>query len=343
MLRVSKMLLLMCAADVSLRVRKVSGRLIMHVVVFLLFCGVALAQTRFAPMVEIGGANLPAQRIGAYDLIAVSVYDQPEFTRSVRVGADGFIRLPMLERHIKAEGLLPAELETSIVEALSAEDILVDPFVTVTIAEYHSRPISVIGSVKNPITFQAAGPVTLLEAITRAGGLSPDAGLEILVTRTQPGEEGKPASLTQRIAVKELIGATDPELNLQLHGGEEIRVPEIGKIFVVGNVKSPGVFPVQDDAETTVLQMLALAEGLTPYAGKQAFIYRREASGSKNEITIELRKIMERDAPDVPLVAKDVLYIPDNRSGRLTATVLERIISFGAGVASGALIYGTIR
>ena len=315
----------------------------MRGVIFLLFCGIALAQTGPPlPIMDLG-ANLPTQEIGANDLIAVSVYDQPEFTRSVRVSADGFIRLPMLERRIEAEGLLPSELETSIAEALRAEEILVDPIVTVTIAEYQSRPISVAGAVKNPVTLQAVGPVTLLEAITRAGGLSPDAGLEILVTRSQPGKQGKPTALTQRIPVKGLIDAAAPELNIQLHGGEEIRVPEIGKIYVVGNVKNPGVSPVQDDAETTVLQMLALAEGLTPYAGKQAFIYRREASGSKNEIPIELRKIMERKAPDVPLVAKDVLYIPDNRGGRLTAAVLDKIISFGAGIASGVLIYRTIR
>ena len=220
MLRVPKTLLWMCDAAFSPWAREVAGRLIRRGVVFLLFSGVALAQTRPSlPTIDLG-ANLPAQRIGANDLIAVSVYDQPEFTRSVRVSADGFIRLPMLERRIEAEGLLPSELETSIAEALRAEEILVDPIVTVTIAEYQSRPISVAGAVKNPITFQAVGPVTLLEAITRAGGLSPDAGLEILVTRSQPGEHGKPTALTQRIPVKALIDAAAPELNIQLHGGE---------------------------------------------------------------------------------------------------------------------------
>ena len=315
----------------------------MRGVILLLFCGIALAQTGPPlPTMELG-ANLPAQEIGANDLIAVSVYDQPEFTRSVRVSADGFIRLPMLERRIEAEGLLPSELETSIAEALRAEEILVDPIVTVTIAEYQSRPISVAGAVKNPVTLQAVGPVTLLEAITRAGGLSPDAGLEILVTQSQPGEQGKPTALTQRIPVKGLIDAAAPELNIQLHGGEEIRVPEIGKIFVVGNVKKPGVFSIQDASETTVLQMLALAEGLTPYAGKQAFLYRREAAGSKNEIPIELRKILERKAPDVTLLANDILYIPDNKGRRVSMAVLEKIASFAAGTASGILIYSTIR
>ncbi len=319
------------------------SRCIVVVMVQVLVSLVALAQTGPAPVGDAGGANLPAQRIGANDLIAVSVYGHPEFTRSVRVSADGHIRLPMLENRIKAQGLFPMEMERDIAGALRAEHILVDPIVTVTIAEYHSRPISVAGAVKSPLTFQAVGPVSLLDAITRAGGLGPEAGLEILVSRTQPGEAGKPTALTQRIPVKGLIDAADQELNISLYGGEEIRVPEVGKIFVVGNVKRPGAFPVQETSETTVLQMLALAEGLTPYAAKQAYIYRREASGSKNEIPVELRKIMERKAPDVPLVANDLLYIPDNRGRRASMAALERILSFTAGTASGVLIYSTIR
>src|SRR5580693_4431499 len=83
------------------------------------------------------GANLPAQPVGANDLIAVSVYDAPELSRTVRISGDGFVRLPMLRQRIKAEGSYPAELEIAIAKALREEQILVDPFVTVTIAEYH--------------------------------------------------------------------------------------------------------------------------------------------------------------------------------------------------------------
>ncbi len=96
---------------------------------------------------------------------------------------------------------------------------------------------------------------------------------------------------------KQLIDAADPEVNLKLVGGEEIRVPEVGKVFVLGNVKRPGAFPVQGTQETTVLQMIALSEGLMPYAAKQAFIYRREGNGNKNEIAIELSEIMKRKKP----------------------------------------------
>lgn len=299
-----------------------------------------LAQTRLPTTVEVGGANLPAQKIGANDLIAISVYDAPELTRTVRVSADGYIRLPMLKQRLRAEGRLPAELEAAIAEALQAEQILVDPVVTVTVVEYQSRPIRVAGAVKNPITFQAVGEVTLLEALTRAGGLTPEAGPEILVSRRVSDPQEGSQLVTQRVAVKALIDAADPEANLRLFGGEEIRVPEAGKVYVVGNVKKPGAYPVGEPSEATVLRMLALAEGLAPYAQKQAFIIRRdERTGAKYEIPVELRKILERKAPDVPLLANDILYIPDNSGRRATVTALDRIAGFGAATASGILIW----
>jgi len=302
--------------------------------------GVAWAQTR--PVAENVNANLPAQRIGANDLIAVSVYDAPELTRTVRVGADGMIRLPMLKRRVKAEGLMPGELEAAVSAALVAEGLIVDPFVTITIAEYNSRPISVVGAVKQPLTFQASGPVTLLEAITKAGGLAPEAGPEILVSRAQSGADGTVTALVQRILVKGLIDAADPALNISLIGGEEIRVPEVGKVYVIGNVKRPGAFAVQDGVETTVLKMLALSEGLMPYASRDAYIYRREANGSKNEIIVPLSKIMDRKAPDAPLLANDILYVPDNKGRRMTLGALEKILVFGAGAGS-ALIYAGVK
>jgi polysaccharide export outer membrane protein len=210
----------------------------------------------------------------------------------------------------------------------------------VTVAEYHSRPIRVMGAVRKPVTFQADGPLTLLDALARAEGLSLEAGPEILLSRMQPGPGGAPTALVQRIPVKGLIDAADPELNLKLAGGEEIRVPEVGKVYVVGNVKKPGAYPVQDAAETTVLKMLALAEGLTPFAGTQAYIYRREGGmGTKNEIPIELQKILQRKAPDAPLLANDILYVPDNKGRRMALHALERISGFGAATASGVLVW----
>lgn len=282
-------------------------------------------------------ANLPAQRIGANDLLVVSVYDAPEFTRTVRVGADGFMRLPMLTQRIKAQDLMPGELESAIAKALKDEQLIVDPFVTVTVAEYISHPISVAGAVKQPLTFQATGPVTLLEALTRAGGLSPEAGPEILVSRTMAGPDGGSTALVQRILVKGLIDDADSALNIVLKGGEEVRVPEVGKVYVIGNVKMPGAYPLGDGTESSVLKMLAVSQGLMPYAAKQAYIYRREGNGKKNEIPIELNKIMQRKAPDPPLLADDILYVPDNKGRRLTLGALEKVLLLGSGAGAAAI------
>ena len=295
----------------------------------------ANAQSQPARMEEVGRTNLPVQKLGANDLVAVSVYDAPEMTRTLRVDAEGSISLPLLKRIIPAEGLLPHDLESSIAGALRDEQILVEPIVKVTVVEYYSRPISIVGAVRKPVTFQAVGKVTLLEAIARAEGLSPEAGLEILVSR--------PLEAVLRIPVKSLIDEADPEVNLTLVGGEEIRVPEAGKIYVVGNVKKPGAFPVRDSADTSVLKALALADGLAPYASRQAYIYRREPSGAaKKEIEIELEKIMKRKSPDVQLEANDILYIPDNSRKRATMTALEKFILTGSALGA-ALVYAGVR
>ncbi len=210
---------------------------------------------------------------------------------------------------------------------------MVDPIVNVSIVEYRSRPVSVTGAVKQPLTFQAFGTVTLLDAIARAEGLTDDAGPDILVTRTaEPG-------LTRRIPIKALLSNTDPALNVTLQGDEEVRVPDAGKVYIVGNIKKPGAFKLQQAGETSVLRMLALSEGLQSYSSDIAYIYRRDAAGNREEIPVELRKITQRKISDVSLKAEDVFYIPDNKGKRLTMTALDRIASFGAVTGSGVLIW----
>ena len=278
--------------------------------------------------------NLPAQKIGANDLLLITVSDSPELTRTFRVDPTGSLDLPLINRSIRAAGFMPAELERAIGKLLKDADLLVDPIVRVTVAEYHSRPISVAGAVRKPLTFQAIGGVTLLEAITRAEGLSDAAGGEILVSR--PGE----TTPITRIAVRRLMDSADPALNLKLEGGEEIRVPEAVRVYVAGNVRKPGAVTVREGDELTVLKLLAIAEGLTPYASKLAYVYRTLGeAGAKSEITVELDKIMKRLTPDVALLPHDVLYVPDNTRRRTSMTVLDRITLFGSTAGATALIW----
>jgi polysaccharide biosynthesis/export protein len=296
----------------------------------LVACIAASAQVRPSLMEEVGKANLPAQELHPGDLVAVSVYDAPELTRTVRVDPDGTIRLPLLAEGVNATGLLPRELEIALTSALKFGEILVDPVVKITVVEYHSRPISVMGAVRRPITFQSDGSVTLLEALSRAEGLTEDAGSEILVTQNDT---------VQRIPVKQLLSKADPAVNLILTGNEEIRVPVAGKIFVLGNIRKPGGFAVRDPADSTVLKMVALSEGLMPFSEKIAYIVRRREGEKPQEIPIELAKIMERKSSDVPLEIGDILYVPDNKSRRSTMSIIDRLAGFGSATASGLVIW----
>ena len=303
----------------------------MRTLLMLAVSAAVLAQPRPNLMSEVGRDNLPAKTLGVDDLVAVSVYDAPELSRTVRVEPDGTIHLPLVESGVQAAGLLPRELEAGIAAALKSGQILVDPVVKVTVAEYHSRPISVMGAVRRPVTFQADGTVTLLDALARAEGLTNEAGTEILLTR---------GDSIEHIPVKRMLNHADPAVNPVLQGGEEVRVPEAGKIFVLGNVRRPGAYPLRDADDNTLLKLVALSEGLAPYAEEIAYVIHRDESGVPHQTPVEIAKIMRRKAPDVALEAGDILYVPDNKSRRNTMTILERLTNVGASTASGLVIWG---
>ncbi len=285
-------------------------------------------------------SNLPVARIGDNDLIGVTVYDAPELTRTVRVSSEGDILLPMVKQPIHAAGLYPEELEKAIAGALIRDHVLVDPVVTVSIVEYQSRPITVAGAVRMPLTFQATGNVTLLDAISKAQGLTENAGSEILVSDQAPGPDGKPNALVQRIPVRGLLDGSNPSLNLSLQGGEVIRVPEAGRVFVLGDVKKPGAFYITDGSESSVMKAISLSEGLDAFPSHNAYIYRVEGgAGGRNEIPVELKKIMDRKSPDVPLLANDILYIPNATGTRASLKVLETSVGLAAGLGSALIIY----
>jgi polysaccharide biosynthesis/export protein len=286
-----------------------------------------------------GADALPSQKIGPGDLISLTVSDCPEMSHNFRVSSTGLLILPHLKEPIIAAGKEAMDIEVEVTDALVKGEVLVSPVVTASVVEYRSVPVSVMGAVKHPITFQAVGIVTLADALARAEGLSADAGAEVLVSRPNATGATGP-SLVQRIPVYGLMVEADPALNVRLFGGEVIRVPVAGKVYIVGNVKKPGVYPIQDGNESSIFKMVAMCEGTLQYTNKEAFIYRREAGkNQRDEIPVEIGKIMDRKSPDVILQANDILYIPDNKGRRLTSQTIERIIGFGTATGTGLLVW----
>jgi polysaccharide biosynthesis/export protein len=314
-----------------------SNRILRTALIFLSAAAAAFAQSRPQNIDQqtASVANLPSHQIAPNDLIGLSVYDAPELTRTIRVGPDGLIDLPMLNGGIKAEGLLPNQLEAVIAAALKEQKILIKPIVTVTIMEYNSRFVTVMGAVHKPLTFPVVGTTRLLDALARAEGLTDESGPELLLTRNGATE-------SEHIDLKELLGGSNQALNFPLEGGEQIRVPEARKIFVVGNVKKPGPIPVRDNSQSSILQLLAVVAGVTSYSADTAWIYRVEPGTIKrHEIPVELKKIMARKAPDVTLLPDDILYIPDNTGKRNRDETIKSVLMYGSAPLA-AMIYAGV-
>jgi polysaccharide biosynthesis/export protein len=279
--------------------------------------------------------SLPDHKIVPNDLLAVAVFDEPEVSRpAVRVGTDGTIVMPLLKDKVNVAGLEPRELADEISRRLKEEQILVHPLVSVAILEYASRMISVVGDVKIPGQFNITGPITLLEAMAKAGWTTPDAGSELLFAASA-------TDAPRRIDIQLLQTSTDPTINTTLTGGEIVNVPDAPKVWVTGNVTHPQAVPVRRPGDATVLKVVASVEGLTPFYAKNAYIYRADPhdGGKRHEITVPLKDIMHRKAQDVPLIADDILLIPDD-NGYIRRQILSELQTLSGGAASASIVFG---
>lgn len=282
------------------------------------------------------GTPLPALPLGPDDLLSVNVLGVPALSRPVRVDQDGSIRIPMVDKPIPVSGKLPAAVESRIAEALRQDDLVREPLVSVTVTEYVSRQVTVAGAVHNPTSIQTVTDMTLLDAIARAGGFTDDAGAELLISRRPDSGAGP----VRRVSIRALMEQTDDQSNPVLHPGDEVRVPRAPRIFVMGNVRKPGSIALVETSGSTVMTAIALAEGLAPFATSQAWILRkRHDSPDREHIPVPLAAIMKLRSPDVELKADDIFYVPDNRAKRITADVIDRMVSFGSATTSGVLIW----
>jgi polysaccharide export outer membrane protein len=288
-----------------------------------------------APNTEVWTANMGNDPVGPGDLLFVRVTGSPEMSRSYRVDAAGNIQLPLSQHPAHVGGLNSNQIAEVVVSDLKSEHILVAPIVSVAVLDYRSRQVTVTGAVKNPGVVEAVGNLTVLQALAKVQGLAPDAGPEMVLTR--PGSNGE-AEQVWHIAIKPLMAALTPDKDIVLRGGDQLRVLEAPKIFLVGNLKMPGIYPLNEVNGTTVLRALAMSQGQLSFTTKDAYIYR-DVDGHRTEIPVPLRKILHRTAPDVALQANDILYVPEADGKHLAANVIDRLAGFGGSVGANAIIW----
>ncbi len=306
------------------------------------------AQTESAPAAaEPAQARSADYCAGPDDLLSVTVLEAPDLSRPVRVSASGEISLPLIGV-FQVGGLAPRAIELMVQDRLR-ETYMRNPQVSVQVLEMQSHTISVMGAVNKPGTFQIRGARTLLEVLSLAQGLAPGAGSTAIVMRgtaagSAASREGDapaafaaaqagtlPPSNFVEVKLKDLLQAGDPQQNVLVYPGDIVKVMSAGLVYIVGEVNKPGAFPMNDHEKLTILNALALGEGLkATAAGKNARVIRTLDTGTRQEVPINLSDILNGKAPDVPLQARDVVFVPNSRGKSValgTADALVRMIT----------------
>src|ERR1700745_343277 len=127
--------------------------------------------------------------VGRGHLITFEVFDIPELSREVRVSQTGTIGIPLVPVRLYVVGLSELQVQQKIAEVLEANGLVSHPQVMVSVKEKRSKPIAIVGAVAHPMVYQADHPVTLVQLLAEARGISADAGDTVIVTRSERVEE----------------------------------------------------------------------------------------------------------------------------------------------------------
>jgi len=272
-----------------------------------------------------GSVNQESRKlsIGPGDELDVSVYGVPELSQHVRVDVSGDVHLLLIgPSHV--EGLSTEEAQTVIEKQLVAGRFVKNPEVTVFVKDFTNQSVSVVGEVNKPGSYPALATRRLYDAFQQAGGLTPTAGK---VSITHQGQLNNPTVVTL---------SNDPvksaQANVEIMPGDAISVSKAPIVYVMGEVNKPGGY-VLDDASNgdnssqrlTVMRVIALASGPGQGASlNKSRIIRRTTNGLQ-EVPIRLKEIMSGKAPDPPLQAEDIVYVPGRKSYPYVTSVLSTL------------------
>jgi polysaccharide export outer membrane protein len=277
----------------------------------------------------------PDDQIRIWSLGMEEISDKP-----MRIDPTGDLDLPTVGK-IHAGGLTLGQFKAALTERFAS--LVRQPLVSVEVLEYGSQPVSVMGSVGKPDIIQLRGRKTLSEVISSAGGLAPGAGSRITITRrlqqgpiplpnAHPDSSGEFSVVD--VPVKELMAGDHPSLNILVRPYDSITVPPAEMIYVVGEVKKAGPFPLERDGIST-LQAIALAQGYDkdPKLSNAKIVRVVPGSSQRIDIPVDLKKIMAGTAEDVYMRPNDILFVPTSTARKAAMRALEAAVQAATGVA----------
>jgi polysaccharide export outer membrane protein len=233
--------------------------------------------------------------IGPQDILMIAVFDQEGLGGKFPVDSDGTFTFPLVGR-VKAGGLTLRELEAELKKLLK-DGFFKDPQLSVGVESYRSQKIHIVGEVRNPGTYPLTGDMSLIEALARAGSALPTASGEVLVVRARAGTTPTGPTLPENentdVTTVDLRVLQSGALsqNVALRDADTIFVPRAESVYVFGQVKNPGAYPLQ--RETTVLQALSLAGGVNERGATGRIKIVRMVNGKRVEIKAKLDDLVK--------------------------------------------------
>ena len=257
----------------------------------------AQSPTAIAPSTPAVAPSLPAVPqsppadyiVGPQDVLLVQLFDQPDLGGKYTIDTDGTFSFPLIGR-VTAGGLTLRKVESELKTKL-ADGYFVNPQVIVAVEQYRSRRVFVMGEVRSPGPVPLTGDMTLIEALARAGSTLPSASGEIAIVRAAKNADGPtlPAGASEgeivRARIRDLEGGRRNQ-NIDLRDGDTIFVPRAESVYVFGEVRTPGAYILQND--TTVLQALSLAGGVSEDGAMNRITIVRLVNGVKSELKANL-------------------------------------------------------
>jgi polysaccharide export outer membrane protein len=266
--------------------------------------------------------------IGPGDVLHVQVVDAPEMEQHVRVTDSGMIPL-VGAGDVKVGGMTVASAETAIHDHLIQTHYMNHPQVIVTVEQYATETVSVVGEVARPGAYPITTPRTVLDVLSFAGGITNVADRNILIQRHDSKDEAVTYFVSndpkQAVATQVMV---DP--------GDTVIVPKAGIVYILGDVNRPGGFAMSNNQDhMTLLQALALAGGLQHSARQGHARLIREAEGKSHEEQLNLGEIQKGKRPNPTLYAGDILYVPFSWAKGLATSMAPNL----SGSAATAAIY----
>jgi polysaccharide export outer membrane protein len=251
--------------------------------------------------------------IGPDDVLAITVWGQADLSRDYTVDPDGFVPFPLIGR-VKATGLTAKELAARLTDLL-AKDYLVDPQVILSVRQYLSQKVQVLGAAERPGIYYLTGPTTMLEILSKAGGLRATAGKQVIVLRNPTIAASGAASPSPILRLSlDKIQEGDPAENMRVLSQDTIIVSSAQRrlYFVLGEIGRPGAYPL--DRETNILEGITIAGGFTNRAAPGRITVIRSTPEGHQVLKVDMNDILRRgrEVKGVMLQESDVVIVPES-------------------------------